>query len=87
MLFKKQPRRRFPYKPIFYKPPEEQLPEDRSERLRIRRLVVHERSNNLLVLLGLLVIVMLLIAYLFPEVFSGFRELQPLSLDTLDIVL
>jgi hypothetical protein len=86
--YKNQPRRRFPYKPVRYRPPEEDQPEDRRERMRIRRLIVHEKSNsNLILLLGVLVIVIMIVAYLFPEIFSGFRGLQQFGLDSLNIVL
>lgn len=56
--------------------------------MRIRRLIVHEKSNsNLILLLGVLVIVIMIVAYLFPEIFSGFRGLQQFGLDSLNIVL
>jgi hypothetical protein len=85
--YRNQPRRRFPYKPVRYKPPEEEQPEDRRERMRIRRLVVHEKSNsNLILLLGVLAIIFMITAYLFPEIFAGFRGLQEFGLDSLNIV-
>jgi hypothetical protein len=49
--------------------------------------VVHEKSNsNLILLLGVLAIIFMITAYLFPEIFAGFRGLQEFGLDSLNIV-